>query len=260
MRLFTFRNLRIFTLLVILAVTAFYTSHQYVFTRNWSKTLKVVVFPINGDAHPATSRYIKALQVKNFMSINQWAYKQAKHYNLPVDRPFEMLLGQTVTVLPPQLPKNSSLISVLFWGLKIRWWAFNNTPDNESNLERIRMFVVYQQGEKGKALPHSLGLQKGLMGVVYAYAQNKQNKQNNIVIAHELLHTVGASDKYDATGLPIYPEGYAQAKRQPLYPQRKAEIMAGHIPSSKNKSKMAPSLKRVVVNHFTAGEINWIQP
>ena len=46
-------------------------------------------------------------------------------------------------------------------------------------------------------LAHSLGLQKGLIGVVNAFASSSQAAENNVVIAHELLHTVGATDKYD---------------------------------------------------------------
>ncbi|MEM7402301.1 MAG: hypothetical protein AAF304_10175, partial [Pseudomonadota bacterium] len=84
-------------------------------------------------------------------------------------------------------------------------------------------------------------------------------KQNNIVIAHELLHTVGASDKYGANGNPIPPDGLGEPDRKPLYPQRLAEIMAGTVASSATQSKMAKSLKTCVVGNRTAREIGWVR-
>ena len=58
------------------------------------------------------------------------------------------------------------------------------------------------------------GLQKGLIGVVNAFASDEQAAQNNVVIAHELLHTVGATDKYDPrTNQPSHPDGYAEPDR-----------------------------------------------
>ncbi len=73
-----------------------------------------------------------------------------------------------------------------------------------------------------------------------------------------MLHTVGALDKYNEIGMPVYPEGYARPNVKPLYPQRYAEIMSGHIPVSSYRSYMAESLKSVLINPYTANEINWL--
>jgi len=100
-------------------------------------------------------------------------------------------------------------------------------------------------------------MKKGLLGLVHAYARPAQNGQNNIVIAHELLHTVGATDKYGELGASLYPGGYADADRQPRYPQRHAEIMSGRIPLSATRSHMPERLRHVIVNRWTAAEINW---
>ena len=73
-----------------------------------------------------------------------------------------------------------------------------------------------------------------------------------------LLHAFGASDKYDlATGQPIYPLGYAFPDQQPLFPQTKAELMAGHIPLSQTTSKMPESLNQTLINEITAIELGW---
>jgi len=84
--------------------------------------------------------------------------------------------------------------------------------------------------------------------------------RNNVVIAHEMLHTVGASDKYDvSTKLPVYPVGYADLNRVPLHPQSKAEIMAGRIPLSEQEAVMPSGLKSTMVGETTAIEIRWLR-
>ena len=84
---------------------------------------------------------------------------------------------------------------------------------------------------------------------------------NAVVIAHELLHTVGASDKYDlATGAPLFPNGYADPQQQPLYPQAKTEIMAGRRPLSAGEAEMPRNLRHVIVGPATALEIHWSRP
>jgi hypothetical protein len=82
--------------------------------------------------------------------------------------------------------------------------------------------------------------------------------ENCIVIAHELLHTLGATDKYDpADGKPVFPVGFAEPDRHPLYPQPFAEIMAGRRMVSESLWEMPSSLDEVTIGETTATEINW---
>jgi hypothetical protein len=121
------------------------------------------------------------------------------------------------------------------------------------------MFVLYHDPATTPSVPHSLGLQKGLLGVVYAFADRDMTGSNNIVIAHELLHTVGASDKYHAgDDRPLFPAGYADPQQEPLYPQERAEVMAGRRMLSEQEWDMPHGLREVVVGPETAAEIRWI--
>ena len=259
MRLPGFATIRITLLLTTLIVVGLLSAHQRVYTRNWNQTLNVTVFPLNADGHLATDRYIRTLDDDSFAVIERWGIREAERHKLALKTPFNVKLGKQIKKLPPAFPDNANTVDVVFWGLRFRWWAWRNTPDDDSGLTRVRMFVMYQEGEEGKPLAHSLGMQKGLMGLVYAYSQPQQTAQNNIVVAHELLHTVGAIDKYETYGNPVYPYGFANPNRQPLFPQRKAEVMAGRIPTSEYTSYMAESLRSVMINDFTASEINWIE-
>lgn len=81
-----------------------------------------------------------------------------------------------------------------------------------------------------------------------------------MVVAHELLHTVNATDKYDlVTNLPLHPEGYANPYLQPLYPQRYTELMAGRIPKSGGEAETPASLSWTLDGDKTAREMGWIK-
>jgi hypothetical protein len=124
----------------------------------------------------------------------------------------------------------------------------------------VRLFVQYHDPATDPALPHSTGIQKGMLGIVNVYASSEMENSNSIVIAHELLHTFGATDKYDrGTNQPHFPEGYADAEAKPLHPQRQAEIMAGRLAISERRSEIPKTMKRVVVGAKTAREINWVK-
>lgn len=259
MKVFSFRNIRVLFLLALLAVTLIYTQEQKRSTTSWYKPVTVVVFPINGDDQTQTSDFITELDVSAFADIDDFFARNSRDYDLIASQPIETALGAEIDVHPPQPPEGGSVLSAVIYSLKLRYWAYQHTPDSYSNKNRIRLYVLYHQPGKNKALPHSLGLQKGLIGVVHAFADNKLNDQNAVVMTHEILHTVGASDKYDQQLMPVYPQGYAEPDRQPLHPQPYAEIMAGRMAISSNKAKIPTNLDAVKVGKTTATEINWLQ-
>jgi len=255
-----FRVFRIIILLIIFAALAFYTKTQKLKSRSWSESLQLVIYPVKGEDSPDIEEYIKQLDGAVFSEIDQFFINEAKHYSLGIEQPTTTRLGETIQIRPPTAPTpDSSFIEIIWWSLKFRYWAYKNTPDDESNLHRVRIFLLYHEAEKNKLLPHSLGLDKGLLVIANVFSSPQQEQQNNIIIAHELLHTVGASDKYNAINQPLFPDGYAEPDISPLYPQILAEIMSAKIPLSASQSKMAESLKLCIIGEKTAREINWIQ-
>jgi hypothetical protein len=158
---------------------------------------------------------------------------------------------------PPQRAPNDGMLATAWWSLKLRFWAWR-ASGHVNEPEDIRMFVLYHDPALTPQVPHSLGLTKGLIGVVYAFATPEMDGENDVVIAHELLHTVGASDKYlPGTDAPRFPDGYGDPNQVPLYPQRYAEIMAGRRMLSADRWQQAASLDEVLVGTATALEIRW---
>ena len=255
----TFRQLRILFLLLVLLVVAMGTWLAKVRTTSWDKPLAVVLYPINADHSAAAKAYISGLKVKDFHAIEEFFSDEAGHYGVSLVKPVEIDLGPVLKELPPPPPEDRNIVGVMWWSLKVRYWAWQ-IRRKMGPPAQIQIFVLYHDPANNPRLAHSLGLQKGLLGVVHAFASAREAGGNQVVIAHELLHTLGATDKYDMrTNLPLYPIGYAEPEREPLYPQALAEIMAGRIPLSAGEARQAYSLNDTVVGEYTAREIRWIK-
>ena len=78
------------------------------------------------------------------------------------------------------------------------------------------------------------------------------------VVTHEFLHTLGASDKYDATGRALIPDGLVEPGRVPLYPQRYAEVMTRNLVLAPGRERPPDSLSELGVGVETASEIGWL--
>ena len=140
----------------------------------------------------------------------------------------------------------------------MRYWAWR-VDDPPGAAPDIKLFVLYHDPSISPSVPHSVGLQKGLFAVVHVFADASMKGSTDTVIAHELLHTLGATDKYDLhTNQPFFPDGYAEPDRQPLLPQAYAEIMAGRVPLTQADAEMPGSLDEALIGGKTAREINWL--
>ena len=252
-----FRTLRIVVLLAILvlvAASAWLTKQR---TTSWQQPLRVAIYPINADRSEASARYIGELKLDAFDPVAEFMRREAARYALTLKTPVEMFLAPRIERVPPPPPFGGNAVQIMLWSLQMRYWAWVNSRFDGPK-PHVRVFVLYYDPQHVTRVSHSLGLQKGLIGVVNAFASEAQTAQNDVVIAHELLHTLGATDKYDPqTNQPFFPDGYAEPERQPLLPQVYAEIMAGRVPLSRTDAEMPGSLNEALIGGKTAREINW---
>lgn len=245
---------RVVLLLFVFVFVAFYTKLQRLESTAWIESLPVYIYPINASGDQAINQYIETLETTHFEGVERFFEEQWQQFHDVDYRPIAITLQPPITSSPPTPSAGSGVLASVYWSLKLRWWSWQNSMDGERNT--VHLYVIYHSTEKQR-LAHSLGLQKGLIGVVNAYGHDDYHDTNQVVMAHEILHTVGASDKYDmSTGQPIFPEGFASPALE--YEQTKAEIMAGKIPVSETSSRMAGSLRQCVLNEKTAREIGWI--
>ena len=252
------KGFRITFLLLVLVLVAGNALLTRFYATDWDIPLEVVVYPINADGHRATARYINTLDRDTFAPLADFFKYEADQYDLGIAEPMSVEISAEVTELPAQTPYGGSIISIMWWSLKMRYWAWK-VDNYQGPPADIKIFVLYYDPADNEELPHSVGLEKGMICLVKAYASRRLQARNNVIIAHELLHALGATDKYElATGIPIYPQGYADPEKSPLYPQDEAEIMGGVIPLSESQAVMPESLRRAMVGEQTAREINWL--
>jgi hypothetical protein len=226
---------------------------------SWESPLWVGIYPVAGDDSPVTRATVDGLRDADFAPIAQFLHREGARYGRGGEL-VRVILQAPATRAPPARSDTDGAIANAMWSLALRWYARTEQAAQAGAPPHVRVFVIYHDPARTVKVPHSVGLQKGLIGVVHAFAGREQHGGNGIVIAHELLHTLGASDKYDpASGLPVHPDGYAEPHARPLLPQPRAEIMAGRRPVSPTRADMPSSLAGVMVGARTASEIRWVQ-
>lgn len=253
-----FRALRITLLLIVLVFVIANTWLDRLYSRDWNGPLQVALYPVNADGSDTADAYIARLQTSDMQSLEDFFSTQAAEYQLPLSRPLRFTLAPALSQAPPLPPEDGGRLGIMWWSLKLRWFAWR-VPDAPGPTPTIQIFMLYHDPQLASVLPHSTGLEKGLVGIAHLFATQTMARANQVIVAHELLHTLGATDKYDLqTNLPLLPDGYADPQRDPLYPQDKAELMAGRIPVSATKAEQAESLRQTLIGPLTAREIGWV--
>ena len=251
------KSLRIALLLAVLALTVTILLD----TRpppppDWDETLRVVIYPYNADGSQAAAAHVARLDQSDFDPIAEFFTRQAARYGLPLERPFEITLGREITAAPAGPPRSRNFLARARWGLSIRWWHFRfhdqvNQPD-------IIVVARYHSPDELPQTMHSIAIAAQRLAVAKLIADEGSTAYNQVILAHEILHTVGAGDLYHPeTGRPLYPEGYADPDQDPLHPQRKSEIMAGRIPVTPFRALQAADLDQAMIGPITASDIGW---
>ena len=200
------RKLRVAILLLILATVV-----QKIWLEkndlDWKDNFYVAVYPVNADGSAKVSAYLQTLTRSDFEPIAEYFVEQAAQYKLGLRRPIELQLGALVNEIPPAPPHDNSVLSTIIWSLKFKYFAWRNSP--KVNVKpAIRLYLLYYDPVTHPVLSHSTALNKGRIGRVNLFGDADYAKQNLVIVAHELLHTLNATDKYDLNNtLPIYPNG-----------------------------------------------------
>jgi hypothetical protein len=252
-----FKTLRVTVLLLILAFVGFNTWFERYRSTRWRTPLFVAIYPIAADASPDTADYVAGIDAERYAPIDRFFAREGARYRIATAEPVRTRRHAALTQLPPQRASDSGLLGTIAWSLRLRYWAWR-VSRGSAEPQDIRVFVLYHDPRLSPTVPHSLGLSKGLIGVVYAFADHRMDGANDVVIAHEMLHTLGASDKYAAgNDAPLFPDGYGDPAQLPLYPQATAELMAGRRMLNSNRWEEPESLDEVVVGAASAAQIRW---
>jgi hypothetical protein len=176
-------------------------------------------------------------------------------------RPIDFTLFGPVTVdrAPPADPDATLLGLALH---TYQQWRWTHAVDIGTNLparafdSRIYVLVRAPRDRERSWVEGSSEL-GGRVGVARIELGASSEDLALFVISHELFHTLGASDKYDANGRALIPEGLVEPERVPLYPQRYAEVMTRNLVIAPGSERPPDSLAELGVGALTARELGW---
>jgi len=252
-----FGTLRIAILLAVLAFVALGAWLDRRRSTDWDAPLRVTVYPIASGTDAATHGYVQALNRDDFVAVEAFFAEEALRHGLALDEPVRIRVSHAADS-PPLPPDGAGMLGIAAWSLQFRYWAWRVAADDPLPTPDVQVFAVYHAGDGARAVPDSLGLSKGLMALAHLYADHEAQGSNQVVLAHELLHTLGATDKYERTsGQPLDPDGLGDPAQSPRYPQQYAEIMAGRIATSASAAVIPAALDAVLIGPRTAREIGW---
>lgn len=252
------KRLRLILLTALLVLVAHHQWNERSRHVRWDAPLFIAIYPVAGDASVATARAMDRLDAAGLAPINTYLAQQGAHYGIDLQRPFYIEIGRPPTSVPPPPPVDGHFLQRIAWVAQVRWWRWRF--DDQGLDPDIIVLARYFDPDANPVLPHSTGLQPVRLVIANLYAGARWQGSNQVVLLHEILHTLGATDKYDlANGRPLYPGGYAEPDRDPRYPQRYAELMAGRIPVGPDQAIQADSLSSTRIGPETARELNWMR-
>jgi hypothetical protein len=253
-----FKMLRIGALLTVLIIVAASTWLTERRLATWERPVWVTFYPLAADSGSDTARYVNDIDEDTFSQIDDFFKSQSVRFGIDITPVINIQVAPVSTDLPPEIPDRHAPHLVAWWSLKMRWYAWNMDRKDGLVGPDIQVFALFHGNDATAEKHMSVGMRKGLYGVVNLFASKSMNSRNQVVIAHELMHVFGATDKYSlGSNEPLYPQGYSDPRQKPLFPQTRCEIMGGRIPLTAYQSVMPRSLEQCTIGELSAREIGF---
>ena len=275
----SFRKIRLYTLLAILAGVAFWGVESWRadhFTFAWDKPLRILVIAAT-DPRSNASGEVEAATIRRFLTGETATNANLKGVERWIEREHERLTGRHGPPLEliaegpfpaggevPILPGDEASF-LTRWRATSRFLEFFERVAREQKLvtrayDAVLFVLFYDDEDPGRMREQrSVAARRTRRGMVFTALDRDHMERACVLLAHELFHTLGASDKYDGNQS-LHPGGFADPDQRPLYPQENAEIMALGIPISPIAEERVESLNECVVGAATAAEIGWSAP
>lgn len=163
---------------------------------------------------------------------------------------------------PPHAPDEPSLLDALRLSLALS--GFARASDRALGVDAAgfdgRIYARLRAPQSiRQALVEGLGEDGGRIAVTNIELSAYSVDFGLFVVAHELFHLLGASDRYGPDGDALLPEGLGEPTLVPLYPQRSVEIMARGRVLAPGKEVPPADLGELRVGERTAREIGWLR-
>jgi hypothetical protein len=253
---------RVSVLLSALAVVALYAWNDTRRRRErneWKRTLEIALVVVRDG--PVDVEAIGALRGQTGVLESVLA-EQLTRYRPASARPFSFVVFGPVDRVArlPEAP-DGGLVAAAKYAWQLR--GFTADVDARAGVptrgfDALVYLVVRPPSQRG--FVEGMSEHGGRVGVALAELDETTIPLTLFVAAHELFHTLGANDRYDAIGRTVVPDGLAEPDRVPLFPQRYAELMARNRPVAPDREVPPESLDELWVGATTAREIGWLSP
>lgn len=255
---------RVSVLLFILFVVSLYAIKDLRSRRGrntWDHTLDVALVVVHVDGTPAVDPdAVRALEDR-LPALDDRLKAEAQRHHPGLVAPVHVRLrGPVIVSAPPPSPKSESAVDLATQAVDMKKWLTDVDPRAgiEPDQWDSRIYVIVRRpASAARAFVEGESEQDGRVGCVSVELDASMADLTLIVVAHELMHTLGATDKYDASGRSLAPDGLAEPDRVPRYPQRYAEVMSRNRPVSPTEEKIPLTLDELAVGPKTAQEIGW---
>ncbi|MBI2395789.1 MAG: hypothetical protein HYV09_39860 [Deltaproteobacteria bacterium] len=225
----------------------------------WSRSLDVALVlvrdgPIDPGALEALRARVPALEEKLTAELHR--------YRGAPDRPFRFVVRGPVELHAPRPePAGEGTFDLAkhAWAL----WRWTARLDEAAALDTgaydARVYVVLKAPATAtRRFVEGASEQGGRIGMLEVDLDASMVDFALFVTTHELLHTIGALDKYGPDGNARIPDGLGDPEAHPLFPQTLAEPMARGRVIAPGREEPPDSLEMLRVGKATAREIGWI--
>jgi hypothetical protein len=251
--------IRVSLLLAVLVVVALYAWRDIARRKarnEWKRTLDVAIVLVRDGA--VSEPALGAIRSET-RALEAALEREYARYRRDSFRPFAFVaFGPVDLQKPVPASPNDGLVAAASYA----WQLSRFTSDIDARAKvpsrgfDARIYLVVrpptQRGFVEGASQHG-----GHVGVALAELDESTVGLTAFVAAHELFHTLGATDRYGPDGRTSIPDGLAEPDKQPLYPQRYAELMARNRPLDAEREVPPASLDELRIGAKTANEVGW---
>ena len=251
--------IRVSVLLAVLALVSLYAWRDVTRRKQrneWTRALEVALVIVRDG--PVSDHAVAALRAETPELESALGREFARRRSSPA-RPFSFVVFGPVDrkAALPEAPGDGLVAAATYaWQLH----RFTSDVDARANVPTrgfdSRVYVVVRPPSQ-RGFVEGVSEHGGRVGVAQAELDETTVALTLFVTAHELFHTLGANDRYDADGRTLLPSGLAEPERNPMFPQRYTEIMARNRPISADREVPPESLDELSVGDVTAAEVGW---
>jgi len=254
-------RIRVGVLLALLATVLLYAWRDVRSRRErnaFDRTLNVALVLV--EAGPVDATALAALRTRSRVLEHKLA-AEFHRYRLDGPRPFAFFIfGPVPQRVPPPARVEAGLVGLARRAVELM--KFTRDVDARAHVPTrgfdTRLYIVARPPESAaRAFVEGASEQGGRVGVALVELDESMADFALFVAAHELFHTLGATDKYDSSGRTRIPEGLAEPGRVPQLPQRFVELMAENRPLDVGHEEPPSSLDELAIGPSTAAEVGW---